>query len=244
MEVVKIIVLVAFLFFSGRLLLYILQKRVSAEEARFIQKKYFGWIFVSLFFVFLIILPRGISKVEYFILTCIGYWQVATTVKEKINRAPLKIFVLTSILLASTMAFFYINIGTKYLFAVILGSVFSDISAYSFSKLSKNKHFLPQYINKNKTLEGIVGGAFGPFAILPLLLVMGYNFKLSNALILVAVIGISSNLGDLLNSIIKRLLAIKDWGETFPGHGGIFDRFISFYMSYTVVSILFIQSLL
>ena len=45
--------------------------------------------------------------------------------------------------------------------------------------------------------------------------------------ILAVLIGLASAMGDLINSIVKRRLKIKDWGNTIPGHGGILDRMSS-----------------
>jgi len=41
------------------------------------------------------------------------------------------------------------------------------------------------------------------------------------------IVSISGQLGDLTLSSIKRDLGIKDWAATFPGHGGLLDRFNS-----------------
>lgn len=237
MEMVVIFIIVL-LFIFGKWLLVKLQKNVSRQEAVYIQKKYFGWIPISVYFLILIITPRYISYLAYFLLTSLGYFQIGFAMKKNSKQTSLFVFLLILIMLSSTLAYYFIPLKNEFLLAVIFGSVFSDISAYSVSKLAQTKHYLPTYINKNKTVEGIIGGILGAFMIIPLLLVMQNNFHRPELFLLAILVGTASTIGDMLNSIIKRRLEIKDWGEIFPGHGGIFDRFISFYMSYTLVSML------
>ncbi len=45
------------------------------------------------------------------------------------------------------------------------------------------------------------------------------------------IIGVIGQIGDLTESLLKRDAQIKDSSKLIPGHGGIFDRFDSFYMS-------------
>jgi phosphatidate cytidylyltransferase len=51
-------------------------------------------------------------------------------------------------------------------------------------------------------------------------------------------VGAASAIGDIINSIAKRQLAIKDWGTSIPGHGGVMDRFSSLNMALFVVAIM------
>lgn len=55
---------------------------------------------------------------------------------------------------------------------------------------------------------------------------------------LILAIGIASAFGDLFNSVAKRQLDIKDWGQTIPGHGGVLDRMSSLSTTFMVVTLL------
>lgn len=103
----------------------------------------------------------------------------------------------------------------------------NDVGAYLVgSRLGKNK--LLERISPKKTWEGTIGGAI--FAVLA---AWGLSFLLKDitlpqwlALSVVAAIG--SNLGDLIESMLKRSVGVKDSGTLLPGHGGLLDRFDAF----------------
>lgn len=107
----------------------------------------------------------------------------------------------------------------------------SDVFAY-FTGMLFGKHKLIPEISPKKTIEGSVGGIV--FATLGMIL---YGFILSSFTDLVAnyiVLGVSafflsavSQVGDLAASLIKREHNVKDYGNIFPGHGGVMDRFDS-----------------
>lgn len=112
---------------------------------------------------------------------------------------------------------------TPLLVALCFMSVLSDVAAF-FGGRYLGKHPLPAWINNHKYWEGAAGQIFG--AILGALLVALLP-RISLDLTLGLVVGVGSAAGDLYNSIAKRILSIKDWGTTIPGHGGVLDRFSS-----------------
>ncbi len=90
------------------------------------------------------------------------------------------------------------------------------------------RHKLAPTVSPNKTVEGLIGGIAGALVIG---LVM-YFWKLSTlglAPVLILAVGCSicGQLGDLVESMWKRSLGIKDSSAIIPGHGGVLDRFDS-----------------
>lgn len=109
------------------------------------------------------------------------------------------------------------------LLVVAFSSVLSDIFAYFFGNFI-GRHKLPIWINNHKSWEGVAGQLVG--AIAGFLLISPVIYP-NRYFILAIIVGFASAIGDILNSIIKRRLNIKDWGMTIPGHGGVLDRFAS-----------------
>ena len=122
----------------------------------------------------------------------------------------------------------YTPFGKYLIYLVLLGACGTDIFAYFVGVLT-GKHKLCPRISPKKTIEGAVGGFFGAIVCAVCFgLVMQYAFKFNvnyvNLLILGAISGVLSEIGDLAASMIKRQYAIKDYGHLLPGHGGIMDR--------------------
>ncbi len=87
------------------------------------------------------------------------------------------------------------------------------------------RHKLFERISPKKTWEGSAGGAL--FTLILTWILSGYFPVLSTGqwLVLAAVTIVFGTLGDLIESMMKRSLMIKDSGNLIPGHGGILDRF-------------------
>jgi len=112
-----------------------------------------------------------------------------------------------------------------------------DTGAYLVgSSIGKRRLF--QRISPNKSWEGTLGGA-------PLALVVSYRIAnyfrvldLETWLGVGSIIVVAGTYGDLVESMFKRSLNIKDSGAIIPGHGGILDRFDSFLLASPFILIL------
>ncbi|MEX2591078.1 MAG: CDP-archaeol synthase [Chitinophagales bacterium] len=116
----------------------------------------------------------------------------------------------------------------------------NDAAAYLVgSMIGKTKLF--ERISPKKTREGSMGGVLGSLIVGVLIhYVFGIN-TLQDWLILALILSISASLGDLIQSLIKRSVKIKDTGSLFPGHGGVLDRFDAFFFAipFALVYVLF-----
>lgn len=113
-------------------------------------------------------------------------------------------------------------------YGVLLGFLFilwlNDTGAY-FTGSLLGKHKLFERISPGKTWEGSAGGAvFAVLAAWGLSQVFG-QLDIAQWIILALIIVIFGTLGDLVESMLKRSLGIKDSGNILPGHGGLLDRF-------------------
>ncbi|GAB2527617.1 phosphatidate cytidylyltransferase [Rufibacter soli] len=118
----------------------------------------------------------------------------------------------------------------RYSWQIILGIIFliwaSDTGAYAAGKkFGKNKLF-PR-ISPGKTWEGWVGGVLLSIAIAWLLSLYFTDLTLGHWLGVAVLVSVFGVLGDLVESMLKRSLGVKDSGTLIPGHGGILDRFDS-----------------
>lgn len=119
-------------------------------------------------------------------------------------------------------------------YGIVLGFLFilwlNDTGAYFVGSLI-GRHKLFERISPGKTWEGSIGGAlFALFTALGL----SFIFKQLDGLqwiTLAILIVITGTLGDLVESMLKRSLGIKDSGTILPGHGGLLDRFDAVLLS-------------
>ncbi len=103
----------------------------------------------------------------------------------------------------------------------------NDTGAYVIgSQIGRTKLF-PR-ISPNKTWEGSLGGVAVSFLIAWLLSIYVTELSLTNWLVLASLVSIFASLGDLIESMLKRSLGVKDSGTIMPGHGGFLDRFDAF----------------
>jgi len=133
------------------------------------------------------------------------------------------------------------DVGLFGLLLVIFISCFTAIFAYCVGMvLGKGSPKMSPKISPKKTWVGFVGGLFGGIlGALIVVWIISSNTALSNRLfrltkdasltqILFLVVGLAgaivTTLGDLYASFIKRKVAIKDFGNLLPGHGGVMDR--------------------
>lgn len=114
--------------------------------------------------------------------------------------------------------------GADWLVVLTALIIASDTGAYYSGRLF-GLHKLCPTISPNKTVEGFAGGLLSGVATgtgLGLLLVPGTSpLRLALVALLVSCLGV---MGDLLESVLKRSVAVKDSGTILPGHGGILDR--------------------
>lgn len=114
--------------------------------------------------------------------------------------------------------------GEKLLFAAMIVAWSGDTAAY-YTGRHFGKHKLAPQISPNKTAEGAVGGLGG--SLIGLLLFKQFFFKQLpwlDMIFLSLFFGAIGQLGDLMESVIKRSAEVKDSGHLIPGHGGILDR--------------------
>ncbi len=114
--------------------------------------------------------------------------------------------------------------GVQWVFWLLLVVFLSDTAAYVTGMALGKRKLYPQ-VSPGKTVEG----AIGALLISVLAGTLGARFLLPNltwfeAVLLSLVVGLLAQVGDLVESWIKRVFSVKDSGRLLPGHGGLLDR--------------------
>lgn len=192
-------------------------------------------IFFSIFFKFALVSALTIGLVFYsiyFLLRSKKY-------PEDLAPAPgFKLGKLMSDLSLSVFGILYFSLFLAYLpmlrdsydglkWVVTLMAVvwIGDTGAFFIgSKYGKTK--LYPVISPNKTIEGALGGlAFSFIAVLLCKIIFFRSLDFIDCVNIGVLGGAFGQVGDLIESMIKRSVSVKDSGAVMPGHGGFFDRF-------------------
>ncbi len=105
----------------------------------------------------------------------------------------------------------------------------SDTGAYFIGKTFGKRRLAP-VISPKKTYAGLFGALFGG-AVLTLACGRILGIGIIESVVVGAVIGLLGQLGDIFESIVKRVYSVKDSSGLIPGHGGMLDRIDSFLFS-------------
>jgi phosphatidate cytidylyltransferase len=139
------------------------------------------------------------------------------------------------ILRMSTLSSALPNIGTDTLFIAVFAVAANDIGAY-FVGSAIGRTPLKESISPNKTVEGLIGGTIATFCVVVILGLQSDTWNsLMEWIMLAAVVSIAAPIGDLLESVLKRSLGVKDFGTVLKGHGGVLDRFDGVLLSLPTV---------
>lgn len=133
--------------------------------------------------------------------------------------------------------------NSEVIFIVLLTCISTDVGGYIFGNLFKGPKLTS--ISPKKTYSGLIGGLLASIISLFLFFHFTYIFSEKNDVsmilyVLVILISLVSQIGDIIISYFKRLVKVKDTGKIIPGHGGLLDRIdgmiFAFPFSYIMVS--------
>ena len=128
---------------------------------------------------------------------------------------------------------------------IIIVCIFTDIGGYVFGKIFKGPKLTK--ISPQKTYSGVIGSFL--LSLVAGLIFINYlsegminlNTNTLNVFLLILLISLISQLGDLIISYFKRKAKLKDTGKILPGHGGLLDRIdgmIFVFPIYYIITIL------
>ncbi|MFI5205780.1 MAG: phosphatidate cytidylyltransferase, partial [Candidatus Paceibacterales bacterium] len=147
--------------------------------------------------------------------------EVPYLLKNKISKTVIGLFYLSFAWIALNILH-QMPAGPVWIFVLFILVWSADTFAYFIGKKWGNK-FLAPLVSPKKTQAGFWGGLLGAMLIASLLFL--FKPDLSYLWFAIALITILlSILGDLFESLMKRLSGVKDSGKLLPGHGGVLDR--------------------
>ncbi|GAA0298524.1 phosphatidate cytidylyltransferase [Gracilibacillus halotolerans] len=199
---------------------------------------------LSLLLLWSLLIPKDILLMEHrfelfmlFILLLLAY---TVLLKNKFTFEDCGFLILSAIYVG--LGFYYFmetrEAGLVYIFYAILVILSTDTGAYFFGRAFGKRKLWPE-ISPNKTIEGAVGGIFLAAVIA---IVFNYFFPVHSSIIVVLFVTIAASIfaqiGDLVESAIKRYYNVKDSGKLLPGHGGILDRFDSWLFVFPMLHVI------
>jgi phosphatidate cytidylyltransferase len=223
-----------FFVFAMIVLLSMLEFYKLAGLDGMVPQKYFGTFCGILIFVLSFLIESGKLPFQfYYLIFPIISFVYMIKLYKKFERKPFTNIAYTF------LGIFYVAIpisllniavfeNSIYYFEIILGCLLilwaSDTGAY-FAGTFFGKRKLFERISPKKSWEGFFGGA---------LLALLFSFGIAKLLghlsviqwfVIAMIIIVGGTFGDLIESLLKRSIEIKDSGTSLPGHGGFLDRF-------------------
>jgi phosphatidate cytidylyltransferase len=200
-----------------------------------VPQTWFGTLCGVAIFLLSFFIERGsISYRFYFLIFPIVSCVYMIKLYKKFERKPFTNIAFTFLgIVYVAIPFALLNVAVfddnrAYNFEIMVGCLFilwaSDTGAY-FAGTFLGKRKLFERISPKKSWEGFFGGA-----LLALIFAYGMSVYLNTLtllqwMIIAVIIIIGGTFGDLVESLLKRSIEIKDSGTSIPGHGGFLDRF-------------------
>ena len=198
-----------------------------------------GMFLYSYIMIISLIIIAIISWIEFYAL--ISKILKKNILKDKFFRSIYKIL---SLFYLSGLVYLIFAIESEhsnlkiYLLYSILIVIQSDIGGLVCGKIFKGKKLTK--ISPSKTISGSIGSFIFSILLIPFFYKGEIDQSLPNILLITIIISLTSQLGDLFISLLKRRAKVKDTSDLLPGHGGVLDRIDGIIFAIPLGIILFI----
>jgi len=180
------------------------------------------YLYSFIMFISLIIIGM-IAWIEFYAL--ISKIIPNNSVKDKFLRFLYKA---TSLLYLSLLIYLILIIESNHidlkpnLFYIVLVAVLSDIGGLVFGKIFKGKKLTK--LSPNKTISGSIGSFLLSLFVIPFFYEELAKYNYLTLILITILISLTTQLGDLFISYLKRKAKVKNTSDILPGHGGFLDR--------------------
>ena len=182
-----------------------------------------GMFFYSYIMIISLIIIALVSWIEFYAL--ISKIIKKNNLKDKFFRffyKALSLFYLSGLVyLILAIESEHYNLKIFLLYSLLV-AVMSDIGGLVFGKIIKGKKLTK--VSPNKTISGSIGSFIFSILLIPFFYKNQRDHTLLSLLLITIVISLTSQLGDLFISLLKRKAKVKDTSDLLPGHGGVLDR--------------------
>ena len=182
-----------------------------------------GMFFYSYIMIISLIIIAIISWIEFYAL--ISKILKKNILKDRFFRfiyKTLSLFYLSGLVyLIFAIESEYSNLKIYLLYSVLV-AILSDIGGLVCGKIFKGKKLTK--ISPNKTISGSIGSFMFSMLLIPFFYKVQIDQSLVNLFLITIIISLTSQLGDLFISLLKRKAKVKDTSDLLPGHGGVLDR--------------------
>jgi len=169
-----------------------------------------------------------------------NFWQGSKVLRHVFGFLTLIPFLWSVIILRATDFSVDPYHGAKLVLYVCFLVWAADSGAY-FAGKSMGKRKMAPHVSPNKTIEGLIGGIIAALLV-GWCVASWFNIQFTSPMHMVGITLITvviSVLGDLVESMFKRVSGIKDSSNIIPGHGGILDRIDSLTAAFPVFALLY-----
>ena len=182
-----------------------------------------GMFFYTYIMIISLIIIAIISWIEFYAL--ISKIIKKNTFEDKFFRffyKTLSLFYLSGLVyLILIIESEYFNLKIYLLYSVLV-AISTDVGGLVFGKIFKGKKLTK--ISPNKTISGSIGSFVFSILLIPFFYKGQIDQTLTNIFLITIIISLTSQLGDLFISYLKRKAKVKDTSDLLPGHGGVLDR--------------------
>jgi len=202
---------------------------MSSELQKRIITSFFLLSLLVLMFSYMYILI--ISLIVICIISWIEFYALISKIYKKKNRSNIILrFILKATSLLYLSILIYIILMSKlinpkfeiFIIYSILVSIMSDIGGLVIGRIFKGRKLTR--ISPKKTISGSMGSFIFSLSLIPFFIQNLPDISLYLIIFITILISLSSQIGDLFISYLKRNAKVKNTSNLLPGHGGVLDR--------------------
>ena len=186
--------------------------------------------FLLLFLLYLMINYSYILIISLIIISIITWLEFNSLIYKIVKKKIILrfFFKILSLIYLSLLVFLILNIEIQNtylkicLIYSILVSILTDVGGLFIGRIIKGKRLTK--ISPKKTISGSIGSFLFSLILVPFFYNEHFEYSLLYLIIITLLISLTSQIGDIFISYLKRKAKVKDTSDILPGHGGFLDR--------------------